>query len=453
MKSSGSLDLTQGKITQKLYLFMAPIFLGNLFQELYTTVDAVVVGQFTGKTGLAAIDAVHALLRLPRNMLFGVATGASIIVAQYFGARKYKDLHEAVSTAFLFALAGGAILSVLGVAAAPLLLRLQSIPDDLYAKSLLYTRIYLAGLFFSMIYNTCAGILRAVGNSRTPTVILIAAGVTNIVLDLLLVAALHMGVGGAALATVLSQAMSAGMAMAALMKAEGAWKLDLRHLDGSMEQLRVIFRLGLPVAGQSCLYPIANMVIQNTVNTMGTDIIAAWAVTGKLDTFVWMVDETLPSATSTFVAQNYGAKQKKRANAGVYVALLWGTVIVGILSVLYYFFSGFLGKIFLDRESWDILPLVAHYMRIFSPFYVTFLPGQLFAGAIQGKGDTLRPMILSMVFMCLSRILYMMFIYPLFGTMEVVALVFPFSWILASSVFTVFWFHTLRKEKMEPSAS
>lgn len=286
-------DFTTGPIGKALLLYFLPILAGGLFQQLYSTVDAVILAQFAGKAGLAAMDSIYNLLKLPVNFFVGLSTGATIIISQYFGAKDERMLGKAVHTAVAFSLAGGAALSVLCVIAAPWGLELMGVPDEIFALTLLYVRVYFGGFAASMVYNVGAGILRAVGDSKTPFLILIASSVTNIVLDLLFVAALGWSAPGTAFATVLAQCLSAVLALFLLGRGAGACKLSIKKLRFDLGVLRKIFAIGLPIALQSTLYPIANMTVQSTVNQTGTDNIVAWALCGKLDFLITIAPDDL----------------------------------------------------------------------------------------------------------------------------------------------------------------
>ena len=307
------LDLTEGSIWRKIVIFALPILVGSLLQQLYTTVDAIIIGQFAGKNALAAIDAVYNLIKLPVNFFTGVSSGATIIISQYYGAKERERVSNASHTAILFAFSGGLLLSILGMLFAPFCLERLQVPDDIYQGALSYVRIYFAGMAVSMTYNIGAGIFRAVGNSKTPFYFLIAANITNVLLDVLFIAVFRWGVAGAALTTVLSQILSAFLVTIALVKTDLPCKIHLIKLRFHKAYLAEIISLGLPVGIQTTLYPLANMMIQSNINVFGTNSIAAWAVCGKLGFLIWLITDSLCTTISTFVAQNYGARKYERA--------------------------------------------------------------------------------------------------------------------------------------------
>ena len=444
-------DLTQGVIWSELLLFFLPILAGSLFQQLYTTVDAVIVGQFAGKTGLAAIDSVYNLLKLPVNFFVGLSTGATIIISQFFGAREKRELSKAVHTAVAFAFAGGLILSVLGIMTAPYCLGLLDVPEEIFSLTLSYVRIYFGGLAVSMLYNIGAGILRALGNSKTPFYFLIVSGTVNVVLDFLFVGLFRWSVAGAALATVLAQSVSAALVLGALIKTDADWKLRLQKVGFHRSVLKSIFVTGLPIGFQSSLYPIANMMIQASVNGTGTDNIAAWALCGKLDFLIWLAVDSLAAAISTFVAQNYGAKHYARARQGVRSGLGMTLAIVAAVSALLFFCCEPLGKLFINQEDHDIIPLLGQLMRFLSPLYILYVFGEVFSGAIRGTGETLRPMLLTLLGTCASRILWILLVVPSHRTMRMIICRYPVSWLLTAIAFTVFYH--LFKERHLPIAA
>ncbi len=440
-----NIDLTQGAAGRQLFLFFLPILAGSILQQMYTTLDAVIIGQFAGKVGLAAIDSVYNLLKLPVNFFIGLSTGATIIISQYFGAKQEQELSNATHTAIAFAFIGGVLLSILGVLTAPWCLHMMKVPADIFPITLSYVRIYFAGLAVSMLYNIGAGILRAVGDSKTPFRILLISCSVNLILDLLFVGVLQWSVAGAAFATILSQALSAVLVIRALMDSTSASRLMLHRIRFYGGVLKSIFMIGLPIAFQSSLYPIANMMIQANINKTGTDYIAAWALCGKLDFLIWLIVDSLAAAVSTFVAQNYGAGKKDRIRIGVRsgVAMTVGMVI--LISIGLFFFSNLLGKLFIKPADYGILPIVEEIMHFLAPLYVLYVFGELLSGAIRGTGETFQPMLLTLIGTCGARILWILFIVPINRSIMVILASYPVSWLLTSIFFIIFYLHFSKK--------
>lgn len=433
------IDLTSGSIWRSLLSFFIPILAGSLLQQLYTTVDAMIVGQFVGKTGLAAIDSVYTLLKLPVNFLVGLSGGATIIISQYFGARLQEDLSRAVHTSVAFAFAGGAVLSVVGIIAAPVCLRLLGVPDDIFPAALSYVRIYFAGLSVSMVYNIGAGILRAVGDSQTPFLYLIASNVVNIALDSFFVIAMGWGVAGAAIATVLSQLVSAAFILYALIRTRLDCKLTLRRIRFHRPVLKSICLLGIPIALQSALYPVANMMVQSSINSMGTDNIAAWALCGKLDFMIWLVADSLGVAISTFAAQNFGARQYGRVREGVKIGTGITLGIVALISVVLFIWCEPLARLFIRADDADVIPLAGDILRFLAPLYFLYVFGETLAGAIRGTGETVKPMLLTLACTCILRIVWILAVVPQSHTMKTIIAVYPASWALAAICFVAYY--------------
>ncbi|MBQ7086499.1 MAG: MATE family efflux transporter [Clostridia bacterium] len=338
-EKSNNIDLTTGNIMSQMLKFFWPMLLGSLFQQLYTTVDAIIVGQFAGKAGLASIDAVSSMLRLAVNMFVGIGTGATVVISQFYGAKKEQELHKSIHTAAAFALIAGAFISIAGIFIAQPALDMLGVPADIYDQSLGYVRVYFAGLIVLLCYNISAGVARAMGDSKTPFRALVVSGILNMILDYIFVAILHTGAPGAGLATVISQAVSVLIVARSLMKNQGAERLELRKIAIDKKIFGAIMKIGFPMGIQSSLYPIANVIIQKSVNALGTDSIAAWALGLKLDTIIWLTFNTMNQTISTFVAQNYGAKQIKRAREGTRICLIATSAIILAMGTILFFFS------------------------------------------------------------------------------------------------------------------
>lgn len=430
-------DLTEGIIWKTLIIFTVPILAGNFFQHLYTTADAVIVGRFTGKEGLAAIDSVFSLLKLPVNLFSGLSAGSSILISQLYGAKKYGELSKTIHTALMLTLITGALLSVTGVLLSPALLVMMDVPADIFDATLLYVRIYFGGMLISLFYNIAAGILRAMGNAQTPFYALTVSSGINIVLDILFVGVFKWGIGGAAFATVLAQLCSASILFVTLSKKSSLCPLHISQLKLYGSAAAAIAKLGIPIGLQSILFPMANMIIQARINGTGTEHIAAWALCGKLDFLIWISIEAMTTAVSTFVAQNYGAKKYDRVNTGIRTGLLIGVTVIGILSAILYFWSVPLGTLFIGAEDYGVLTTMERLMHLIAPFYTVFVFAELFSAAMYGIGETLKPMIITLLGICVFRILWIWCVVPLYPSIEVIVWAFPASWSLTTVAFIV----------------
>ena len=355
-ETSSKNEITSGIIWKQLLLFFFPILLGSFFQQLYNTIDAVIVGRFVGKNALAAVAGSSGMvINLLVNFFTGLTAGASVIVSQFFGSGDRKKVDDSIHTIYAFSIIGSVIMTLIGITAAPALLRLMNTPEELMSDSILYLRIYFAGIFFVFIYNTGAGLLRALGDSRRPLYCLMICCVINIVLDLLLIVGLGLGVAGAAIATLLSQGISAVIVTVFLMRQKDLCDFSLKEIRIHPKLLKSELLLGLPGGFQYAMYSISNMIIQSALNKFGTDTVAAWAAYGKLDAIVWMVSGAFGIAITTFVGQNYGAGNLERCKRVTRVNMALNIGITVVLSVLIYGFGRYLLGFFTQSE--DIISL------------------------------------------------------------------------------------------------
>ncbi len=431
-------DLTSGRIGTAILAFILPMMLGSLIQQLYTMTDSVIVGQFTGKVGLAAINAVATLFKFPLNFMNGLAAGATILISNAYGAKDQRDLHHAVHAALAVAAVLGVIFTAGGVLLTPWLMRVMSIPEEILAPTATYCRIFFGGLWSMVLYNMTAGVLRAMGDTRRPLYVLILCCAVNIVGDLLLVGVFRLGVAGAAWATVAAQIISAAAVLFLLHRSMEGGLFGGNLFRVPRQKLGAMMKKGFPLAIQSILFPIANSIIQASVNTMGTDAIAAWGIQGKLDLLIWLVADSMSPALTTYTAQNIGARQWGRVKKGAVIGTLMSAVTVAFISLILYFGVGlFAGWFISGEDAKSIIPLVMRYMRMMCPFYFFYSFAEGFTGACCGMGDTVKPMIVSLTTICLLRVLSIWFILPRFGTMECIVWIYIASWIAAGTAFTV----------------
>ena len=440
-------SLTSGNIVAAIVGFVLPMMLGSLIQQLYTMTDSVIVGQFAGKVGLAAINSVATLFRFPLNFMNGLAAGATILISRAFGAEEREDLRSSIHAALALAAVLGVVFTVGGVLLTPWLLRVMSVPEEIMGPTRSYTAIYFGGLWAMVIYNMTAGGRRAMGDSRRPLYVLILCCLVNIAGDLLLTGVFRMGVVGAAIATVAAQIVSAAAVLLLLhRKLEGG----LQPREGlRLRNPRVweLLKKGMPLAIQSILFPIANSIIQASVNTMGTDAIAAWGICDKLDLLIWLVADSMSPALTTYAAQNVGAGRYDRVRRGAVAGTLLSAGTVAVISVILLFGSRVFGGWFISSEDAEaILPLVVRYMTMMCPFFFFYAFAEGFSGASCGIGNTLVPMITTLTTICLLRVLCIWFILPQYGTMECIVWIYIASWIAAGAAFTAIF--ALRSRKL-----
>ena len=315
-------QITEGVIWKQLLLFFFPILFGTFFQQLYNTTDAVIVGNFVGKEALAAVGGPAAtLINLLVGFFIGLSSGSTVIISQYYGAGNKDDVKKAVHTSIALSLASGAVIMALGLLFSRPALQAMNTPLEILELSTVYMRIYFLGVIPALIYNIGSGILRAVGDSKRPLYFLILSCIANIILDIFFVVVLKLGVAGVAIATSLSQVISAVMVIWALVKAEDSYRLYLREIRFSPFFLRNIIRIGLPAGLQSSMYSVSNLIVQSSINSFGTDTVAAWTAYGKVDGIFWMIMGAYGVAITTFAGQNFGAGKYDRIRKSVRVCM------------------------------------------------------------------------------------------------------------------------------------
>ncbi len=430
--------ITGGVIWKQLLLFFFPILLGTFFQQLYNTVDAMIVGQGVGKEALAAVGgATGTLINLLVGFFVGVSSGATVIISQYFGARDGQKVSRAVHTAAAMALLFGGLLMVVGIWLAPDMLRWMDTPDTVMPHALPYLRIYFAGMIPSLIYNIGSGVLRAVGDSKRPLLFLIVACLTNIVLDVLFVLGFHMGVAGAALATIISQAVSAVLVVVTLLRSETMFRLYPRRIRFHGEMVRRIVQIGLPAGLQSVMYSISNVLIQRAVNGFDTNVLAGWTAYSKIDCLFWMMVSAFGIAITTFVGQNFGAGLMDRVKKSVRVCMgmTLGTTVV--MSLVLYFGGSLFYRLFTPDEA--VIDEGMKILRLLVPTYVTYISIEILSGAVRGAGDSLIPTLMTLFGVCLLRVAWLAVALPQWPTMTTVLLAYPITWVITSLLFIVYY--------------
>ncbi len=431
-------QITEGVIWKQLLFFFFPILFGTFFQQLYNTTDAVIVGKFVGKEALAAVGGPAAtLINLLIGFFTGFSSGAAVIISQYYGAKKQDDVRKTVHTAIALSIAGGAVIMALGLLFSGTALRAMNTPDDILSLSVMYMRLYFLGVIPSLIYNMGSGILRAVGDSKRPLYFLIMSCIANIVLDILFVKILQMGVAGVAIATALSQVFSALMVVTALMKTEDSYKLYLREIRLSPVFLHNIIRIGLPAGIQSTMYSLSNLIVQASINSFGTDTIAAWTAYGKVDGIFWMIMGAYGVAITTFAGQNFGAGKYDRIKKSVRICLGMAAFTSILLSVIV--LAG--GRIFFGLFTNDpnVVSIGLGMMWVISPSYVTYICIEILGGTTRGCGDAIPPMLITAVGVCVLRVTWVLAAVPLRPEVSTVAFSYPLTWTVTSLFFIVYY--------------
>ena len=432
-----------GVIWKQLLIFFFPILIGTFFQQMYNTVDAVVVGRFAGKEALSSVGgSAGQLINLVVGFFTGLTAGGTVLISQYYGAKQKLRLDDALHTAYAFSIVGGILLGILGVAVASPVLRLMNTPEELMGQSSLYMRVYFAGLVFAFVYNMGASVLRAIGDSRRPLYYLIVCSIVNIVLDILLVMVIPLGVLGAAIATLISQAVSAVLVTLALMRRTPGLKLRLKDIRFCPGVLKNILQIGLPTGIQSSMYSLSNMIVQSSLNLLGVDTMAAWTAFGKIDSLFWMINGSFGIAATTFVGQNFGAGKYSRVRKGTRVCLgmALGTAVAisaALIAAGKYLFMLFVGEP-------QVVEIGLRMMRVISPTYALFVFIEIFSGSLRAQGHTLVTTLISLVGICLYRAVWVTWIVP-GGTLEQVISCYPISWFTCATIVSVYYFYKQRK--------
>ncbi len=440
-------EITTGVIWQQILLFFFPILFGTFFQQLYNTVDAILVGQFVGKEALSAVSGAPAMIvSLIVGFFTGLASGATVSISQYYGSGDLKSVSVTTHTAIVFSVIGAISLTVIGYFSASFFLELCRVPEDIFEESLIYMQIFYLGLLGTFLYNMGAGILRAIGDSKRPFYFLIAGCVLNIVLDLIFLIPLNMGVAGAAYATIISQAVSALLTMICLILETGPCKLELSKLRMERSYLLRMLRIGIPAGIQSVTYALSNLIIQASINDFGTDVIAAWGTYGKMDGIFWMTINSFGIALTTFVGQNYGAGKYDRVRKGLKDTMVMATITtIGICSVLF-IFAEFLFSLFTKDQN--VTQIGARMVHFLMPTYIIYIYIEILSGGLRAMGDTFIPMLLNCIGVCGIRIIWTLLICPLYPTVEMLELNFPVSWIITLLMFIIYYF--AKRKKLMP---
>ena len=431
--------ITEGSIFGQLLLFFFPILFGTFFQQLYNTADAVVVGRFVGKQALAAVGGTTStLINLMVGFFVGLSSGATVVISQYYGAKKADKVHWAVHTSVAFSVIGGVLFMAVGLVGARWALTAMHTPEDVMDHAVTYIRIYFLGMVPNLLYNMGAGILRAVGDSRRPLYFLIGSCFVNIILDVVLVAVLRMGVAGAALATISSQLFSAILVILCLTRTQDMYKVEWRKIRIDSRMLQRIIRIGIPAGMQSVMYNISNIIIQAGVNNLGTDNVTAWATYGKVDGLYWMMINALGISVTTFVGQNYGARRMDRVRKGAGACMVIGVVLTAIVSTALYFW----GYLFIELFTSDpqVQLISQGLIRFMVPTFITYITIEILSGTLRGVGDAWMPLIITGVGVCLVRVIWIIFALPHFNTILAAAFCYPMTWALTSAAFAVYYY-------------
>jgi len=441
--------LLEGSVWKGIVLFAIPIFLGNLFQQFYNTFDSWCVGNFIGEDALAAVSSSGSLIFMMVGFFNGVAMGAGVIIARYFGAGDTDSLKKAIHTDVALGLVTGGLLTVLGVVLTPMILGWMGTPEEVMPQSVSYFRYYFCGAIFTVLYNIFVGILHALGDSRTPLYYLILASFVNVVLDLLFVAVLGWGVGSAAIATTISQGLSAVLCCIRLMRLKTDYRLKVKEIRFHRKSLRQIIQYGLPAGVQNSVIAFANVVVQTNINSFGKAAMAGCGSYSKLEGFAFLPVTCFTQALSTFVGQNLGAGLHDRVKKGVAFGVVCSCGVAQLIGILCYLFAPQLIGIF--SESAEAIELGAQHMRTICLFNFMLAFSHCIASVMRGAGKATVPMFTMLACWCVIRVSYITVAVKLVNKLTTVSMAYPISWTLSSIVFLIYflkadWIHNFDKD-------
>ena len=447
--------LTEGGIWKKLLFFALPILLGNIFQQMYNTADALIVGRFLDEAALAAVTSSGSLIFMMVGFFNGIAMGAGVVIAKYFGAKDERGVSLAVHTDVAFGLVAGVVLTVLGVAFTPTILRWMKTPENVLPNSIIYFRIYFCGAIFVVMYNIFVGILQAVGDSKHPLFYLICSSLLNVVLDLLFVGGFHWGVWSAALATTISQGASVALCLIRLTKYETPYQLHPRLIRFHLPTLKNVIRFGLPSGVQNSIIAFANLVVQSNINTFGAAAMAGCGSYSKVEGFAFLPITCFAMALSTFVGQNLGARQYDRVKKGVRFGILCSVVLAELMGVAIFFLGPHLIALF--NSTPDVVDFGTRQAKLEAFAYFLLAFSHCIAGIMRGAGKAMVPMFTMLVSWCLVRITYITVVIRYIPKIEVVFSAYPLTWFISSVIFLIYflkadWLHNFDRLEAKQQA-
>lgn len=432
-------DMTEGGIVRHIISFALPLLIGNLFQQLYNTVDTWVVGNYVSNEAFSAVGSVGPIINMLIGFFMGLSSGAGVVISQYYGAQKYDKVHDTVHTSIVMTLVMGIAFTALGIGVTPFMLRFMNTPADVFPESKAYLTIYFAGVIGLMIYNMGSGILRAVGDSTRPFIYLVVCAVLNTVLDLLFVIVFRMGVEGVAYATIISQAVSAVLVIISLMRTDSCIKMTISHLKVSWDMLGKIIKVGIPAAVQMAITAFSNVFVQSYINYFGADCMSGWTAYSKVDAIIFMPMQSIALASTTFMGQNLGKGLIDRAKRGVSISLLLSMAATAIVIVPVMLAAPWLVTFFNAKP--EVIEYGTTLLRIITPFYILCCVNQVYSGALRGAGNSRMPMYIMLGSFVLFRQIYL-FVVANFICNEIIpiALSYPAGWLMCS-VLTFICYH------------
>ena len=449
MQTNSSTRMTEGPIWKKIITFALPLFLGNLFQQLYNTADSLIVGNFLGSDALAAVSSSGSLIFLMVGFFNGIAMGAGVVIARYYGAQKIEHVQRAIHTDIAFGLICGVLLTIIGLLLAPQMLKWMGTPEDVMPNSVMYFRVYFLGSLAFVMYNVLVGILQSIGDSKHPLIFLIISSITNIVLDLIFVGICHFGVGSAALATVISQFLSAFLCLRQLLKSPEEYRVDLKKVRIDPYMVKQIIQNGLPSGLQNSIISIANVVVQSNINSFGKMAMAGCGAYSKIEGFGFLPITCFSMALTTFISQNLGARQYDRAKKGAKFGIFCSIILAEIVGICIYVFSPYLISAF--NSDPEVVSYGVSQARTVTLFYFLLSLSHCMAGILRGAGKATVPMFTMLCCWCIIRVSYITIAVRLIPKITTVFWAYPLTWTLSSIVFLTYffkadWLHGFEKQ-------
>lgn len=430
--------MTQGNITQHIITFAIPLLIGNLFQQLYNTVDTWVVGNYVSNAAFSAVGSVAPIINTLIGFFVGLSSGAGVVISQYYGANRHEEVKRAVHTAIALTLGLAVVFTFLGLFLIPYMLQLMKTPESVHPESTSYLTIYFAGISGLMLYNIGAGILRAVGDSQRPFYFLVVCALVNTVLDLLFVLVFHMGVEGVALATVIAQCVSAILVLITLIRSNNCIRLFPKQIRLHMDILKKIFRIGIPAALQMSITAFSNVFVQSYINAFGEDYMSAWTAYSKIDQLLLLPMQSIAMAATTFVGQNLGSNQPKRAKRGVTHSIALSLIATSVLMIPILVFAKPVVSFFNGKT--EVIHIGGMLLQWLTPFYLLCCFNQIYAGALRGAGNSKASMIFMLSSFVVFRQIYLFVASRLTDNFLIIAMAYPAGWLVCSLITTIYFY-------------
>jgi putative MATE family efflux protein len=430
-------DMTTGNIWKQLIVFMIPLLVGNIFQQFYNTIDSVVVGNYVGKDALAAVTSTSPISIMLVGFFMGMSTGAGVVVSQYFGAKDTKSLRRSVHTAIMLTIILGILFMIIGYLITPVMLKFMDTPNSVMNDADKYLKTYFLGILGLMLYNMASGILRAVGDSKTPLYVLIFSSIMNIILDLLFVIVFKLGVFGVALATIIAQFLSSFVVLFILFRSKDVYSLRIRELCIDFDILKKIVKIGFPAGIQTAIVSFSNVFVQSYINHFGADAAAAWGVYTRIDAFAILPLQSMGLSITTYVGQNAGANKKKRINDGIKIALVIAVLITTIICAPLVIFAPTIASLF-NKEAL-VIAYATTFIRVNEFFDIVACTNQIHAGALRGVGNAIVPSIVMIFSFVVFRQIYLKIVSMLTSSIIPIAWGYPAGWICCSIILFIYF--------------